>query len=229
MTPTVLVGCPVLLRAWAMPGWFAHLDAAAARAGAHLEFIFVGASWDLNTWQAIHAGVGARDVTEITVPEPRHDDRRDWASPGRKQRMVDLRNTLLGRVRELAPDWFLSIDSDIDLHPDALGYLLETCSSRFDAAGAAVNLVAGAPNYYIRNRGGGLERPPQRNPVVIGVDVIAAVKLMSPAAYQIDYTYNDHGEDVGWSDAARAAGLRLGWDARCWSTHHFNAPVTAPA
>jgi hypothetical protein len=51
------------------------------------------------------------------------------------------------------------------------------------------------------------------------VDVIMAIKLMRPAAYQIDYQSHAQGEDIGWCLACHRAGLRLAWDGRVASKH----------
>jgi hypothetical protein len=58
---------------------------------------------------------------------------------------------------------------------------------------------------------------------VIPADIIMAVKIMAPAAYDVDYQYHFHGEDIGWSAACRAKGLKLGWDNR-----HINKHVLVP-
>jgi hypothetical protein len=57
---------------------------------------------------------------------------RNWGDTGRLQAMVGLRNQLLRRVRELAPDYFLSLDSDLLVAEDCLSELL--ASSAFGAA-----------------------------------------------------------------------------------------------
>jgi hypothetical protein len=53
------------------------------------------------------------------------------------------------------------------------------------------------------------------------VGVIMAIKLMTPPAYNVDYEWNHQGEDIGWSLAALARGLKLGWDSRTTTKHVF--------
>jgi hypothetical protein len=65
--------------------------------------------------------------------------------------------------------------------------------------------------------GGGLIRVDGRG--CHKADVIMAVKLMSPAAYNVDYEVHRQGEDIGWSIAARKKGVKLGWDGRTVSKH----------
>ena len=218
----VLVGCPVLMREWCLPDWFARLDDAAVNAHVNLEFVFVGAAWDQGTWDAIDTGAAGRPLTRVVVDEDRRTRSRDWLNPARYHRMVELRNTLLTHVRDRAPDLFLSLDSDILLHPDALANVIDT-ASRFDAVAAGVDLRVNTPNYFVTGLRGH-ERPPAPG-VVTRVDVIMAAKLMGPAAYHVDYRWHRQGEDIGWSQAAGEAGLTLGWDNRAPSPHVTDPPA----
>lgn len=214
----LLVGCPVLQRAWIIPAWFAHLAVACDRAGLEPEFIFVGDPMtDAETFDAIEYHAFGR-VHVVEQAEHRTEDIRDW-NPQRFERMAFLRNILLREVRALAPDLFLSLDSDILIHPEALANMVRALD-RFDAVGAKCYMSAGTacPSYGMLPYGGGLRRPDMSGGVV-EVDVVMAAILMSPAAYAIDYGTHPQGEDVGWSIAARAAGLKLGWDNRCVSRH----------
>src|SRR5947199_9231853 len=54
---------------------------------------------------------------------------------------------------------------------------------------------------------------------VFPIEVIMAIKLMSPAAYHVDYEHHGQGEDVGWSLACRPNRLKLGVDARTAYKH----------
>ena len=54
---------------------------------------------------------------------------------------------------------------------------------------------------------------------VIPVDVIMAIKLMTPEALQEDYCFDTNGEDIGWSKSATAQGLKLAFDGRVCSKH----------
>lgn len=218
----LVVGCPVLDRAWALPAWFAHLDEALARAGfAEVAFAFVGdPAVDAATWEAIAVGAAGRPVRAVVVPEMGLPDpalAHRWTAE-RFRRMVELRNALLGAVRDMAPAWFLSVDSDILLHPDAL-VEMSRCASGYDAVGAKTYLTAAGVNEisYASLVGGSLSRSEFHG--AAAVDVIMAIKLMSPAAYGVDYVWHHSGEDVGWSIAARARRLRLGFTGRVGSKH----------
>ncbi len=137
------------------------------------------------------------------------DDRIAW--------MALLRNVLLRRVRTYEPELFLSLDSDIFLHPDALSYLVSTIQD-YDAVGGKCYMSDGrrAPSYAMMPQET-LLRPDSNE--VLTVDCIMAMKLMTPKAYAVDYSFHRHGEDIAWSLACKQAGLTLGWDGRVTSKH----------
>jgi hypothetical protein len=164
------------------------------------------------------AVIQRRPADIIEWPNGRSADQRDWG-PDRYEQMVELRNRLLGRVRQLAPSWFLSLDSDILLHPQTLTNLLES-TERFDAVGGRTYMTPGdttCPSWGTVTHSGGLRRSDAEG--VFPIQVIMAIKLMSPAAYDVDYEYHAHGEDLGWAAACRRRGLRLGVDARVANKH----------
>lgn len=218
----VLIGAPILARGWIVREWVEHAQRAVAAAGVDHEFLLLGGIGDRNTWDVVDKLGGP--ITRVYINEDRTDDVRDW-TPARMQRMVELRNELLTQVRLCAPDVFLSLDSDILLADQALVALLETLESgRFDAVGGytfmgetGVRLASyaqlRAPHVLDRQHIPGH---------VIPCDVIMGIKLMSPAAYNVDYRYDRKGEDVGWALACRDRGLKLGVDARVVSKHVMN-------
>lgn len=160
----------------------------------------------------------APNATVINVADTRGSDRRVWSS-ARYRHMVELRNLLLGEVRRQSPDLFLSLDSDILLHPEALELMIGDLGC-FDAVGARCYMTAtgvSAPSYANLGREGSLRRPDSDS--VFACQVIMAAKLMSPTAYRVDYRIHAQGEDIGWSTACTDAGLRLGWEGRVVSKH----------
>lgn len=219
----LLIGCPVLDRAWVLGEWFSHVERACVRAEVDPSFIFVGDPVrDPATWAVIDECAGPRLALPVVAPEPAHGratpSDHGWTAAG-YHRMVELRNELLREVRALAPQWFLSLDSDVLVHPDAIVQLLATIAS-YDAVGGKTFLTPGStdsPSYAMVERGS-LTRYGEFDGVV-AVDIIMAVKLMAPAAYAVDYCWHHQGEDVGWSQAARSRGLRLGYNATVASKH----------
>jgi hypothetical protein len=220
----VLVGCPVSRRGWVLARWFDHVETAAARVPTTVSYLFVADPGDDDTMTAIEeAGL---PVTVVELAEGRADDVRLW-TPERVQHLVDVRNALLAKVRQLAPETFLSLDSDILLHPDAIANLLESFP-RFDAIGGRTYMTpkgTSCPSWGVPVRAGGVRRCDQRG--VFPIDVIMAIKLMGSAAYQVDYEYHRFGEDLGWSAACRRRGLRLGVDARVPNKHCMEPAMLA--
>lgn len=160
-----------------------------------------------------------RLVHFVDVEEDLDDERREhrWDSDDLLLHMAAIRNKLLRTVRQLEPHAFFSLDSDILVTRDTLKNLVQTMLEdprSFDAVGGKCYLGVGRDNIswgrYTESMG--LQR--QDATGVFPVDVIMAIKLMSPAAFAVDYQYHHNGEDIGWSMACRKAGLRLGWDGR---------------
>lgn len=211
----LLVGCPVSHRHWILPQWFQHVSQACATANLAVRYVFVGDPSD-PSFEVI--GQLAPNAITVEVIDTRSDDRRIWR-PSRYHKMVELRNLLLSAVRTEEPELFLSLDSDILLHPQALALLKEDLD-RFDAVGARCYMTKSgpsAPSYANLGREGALRRPDAFG--VFACQVIMAAKLMTPPAYRVDYRFHIQGEDIGWSLACAEAGLRLGWDGRVASKH----------
>lgn len=216
----IAIGCPVKNRAWILPRWFEYLDEAFAEIDVEPRFIiFCGTSTD-GTLPLLGELVQGRDAFLASVTEGPLTGDRVW-NTRRYSELAQLRNELLREVRDYAPDYYLSIDSDILIAPGVLPNLLSDMD-QFDAVSGKVYLspppYTAVPNYGVWSQAASM----QRNGDTVGpcpVDVIMALKLMSPAAYGINYAGNDHGEDIGWSKRAKEAGLKLGFDGRIISKH----------
>ena len=143
---------------------------------------------------------------------------RRWDS-GRVELMVRLRNFLLCSVRSVAPDAFLSLDSDILIHPDLVKNLLQSLEN-YDAVGGRCymyHMGTREPSYgsldsrdFVRGEDLGF---------VCDAGVLMAIKMMTCPAYGVDYDFHHLGEDIGWSLSCRQKGLRLGWDGRIINKH----------
>lgn len=222
-----VVGCPVYRREWILPTWFNHVERECASAHVEPIYVFAVDSRDPSI-EVVYGEANSRDreiALEITAEDKgfdRSDSDRQWNLPTELERMVGVRNTLLARVRELEPDVFLSLDSDILLGEGSLSRLLGTLR-RSDLGWGAVGGKTfmspglGHPSYFTFTKKGTPVR--SNSDGVHVVDVIMAIKLMGPAAYGVDYTYDRWGEDVGWSRNCAKRDIKLGWDGRTTNKH----------
>jgi hypothetical protein len=209
----LIIGAPVLRREWIINEWKKHVIAAVPE-GMPYGFVFVGGKGD-PTFDAFDS---SDRISIRYIEEDRAEDHRTW-NIDRYERMAYLRNELLDEVRSYEPDYFLSLDTDILLHPDGIKTLLETIVEA-DAVGGKCYLSErgrNCPSYAYISAGRGLRRADSQN--VLMPDVIMAIKLMTPKAYNVDYTSNKWGEDIGWSLAAKGSGLSLAWDGRITNKH----------
>lgn len=215
----VAVGCPVKNRAWVLPQWFQYVETAFEKVGLEPYYIFVAGTSDDGTDEILRESLRGK-LGGIAVSEERETGPERIWNPDRYQEMVDVRNQLLRCVREIQPDYFLSLDSDILLRDVALEKMLEHAGS-FDAVGSKVYLVPPpervAPNYCFL-RAGRMNRPDSEF-FIPNVDVLMAIKLMSRAAYNVDYEFHFHGEDIGWSQNVKESGLSMAWDGTVISKH----------
>jgi hypothetical protein len=220
LTIDLLVGCPVASRGWILPAWFEHVRKACAQAGVQPSFLFVASREDAETVAVIEeqTALGGEHCLILDSAEAPRSDVRVWGQE-RYAHMVRLRNQLLEGVRIVAPRMFLSVDSDILLHPDVIANMIQT-AGRFDAVGGRLYMTPTGvqiPSYGMWKRDGAIRRADAEG--VFKVDVIMALKLMTPRAYHVDYRDHRHGEDIGWSRACQEAGVKLGWDGRVISKH----------
>lgn len=214
----LLIGAPVNRREWIIDHWLAHAAESADKAGVDYSFVLLGGIDD-PTFDIVRE-LPAYNVACIYVDEPRNEDIRDWIEP-RIHRMVELRNTLLGYVRLDAPDYFLSCDSDVLLHPQTITNLIETQIEREWAAVGGYCYLSedrGCPSYadfpgdYVLPRPD-LYREQQR------CEILMAIVLMTEKVWNIDYQFSVHGEDIGHGVAIRNARLPVGVDARIINRH----------
>lgn len=218
---TLVVGCPIRAREWILPSWFAHVEKACTHVDLIPEYLFVIDTHDVEA-EVILRGLAAakgRLVRVVRVDEGGDRmDRRVW-NEERYHHMVFLRNRMLQTVREISPDYFLSLDSDILIAESVLSNLVDSAEN-FDAVGGKLYMTEGGtgyPSYANLVNSAGLSRVDFDG--VTSVDVIMAMKLMNPSAYSTDYRFHFQGEDIGWSLACTEKKLKLGWDGRVCSKH----------
>ncbi len=151
------------------------------------------------------------------IPHFQHENNgRQWTI-SKYENMVSLRNSLLNTVREVNPDYYLSLDSDILLtNPNTIELLMAHIKSGADAVNPLMFMTpfgtmypsvmtwrSDAPRKAFR-----LEKYPLGT--YFKSDVIMAAKMMSKKVYSnIDYSVHEQGEDVGWSWSCKQADYNL--------------------
>lgn len=221
MSVDLVIGCPVKDRAWILPEWFKFAKRAAENTGMKTKFLFVVDPRSSNDIKVIEEMTIPSNVDLIFIEDDVLEYKRNWKI-SRYEHMVYLRNTLLDGVRSIAPDFFLSLDTDILIHPKLINNFMENIH-RFNAIGGKAHLMSTGlnhPSYANFNSRNNLVRKDFEG--VARVDVIMAVKFMSPSAYNIDYSAHKLGEDIGWSNNCRTQGLTLGFDGRLANLHVMN-------
>ena len=223
-----MVGCPFSHRDWIIDAWFEATERALVAAGVESwSYAFVGDNAD-PTWTKIeqHRERTGVDVRLAREPNARDIDVRDWRQ-ARYGYMVTIRNMLLDQVRDIGPDVFFSIDSDILVADSSIADLLEDLAGGADAAGSCTFLSKPkgpkpshkTPSCARSRPNSALNTRPYFENAVYRVDVLMAFKAMSPAAYACDYRFHHHGEDIGWSQNCAERGLELVYDTRSVSKH----------
>lgn len=220
--PSLLIGCPVQRREWIIDEWWRHAVTAARKVTDDFGFIFVIDPKDETYERICSLSDDDRVATFfVQIEEEDRDDRRRW-SHDRLHKMTMLRNLMLKWVRKLGPDHFLSLDSDMLLAEDGILVLMDV-ADKYDAVGGKAYLTTtgtNCPTY-------GVWRGPPENgrytrddrDYTCKVDVLMAIKLMSPKAYSVDYEYARQGEDIGWSLNCWRNGLTFGWVGEVTNRH----------
>ncbi len=214
-----------------MPRWLSHVEAACHQAGVVPGYVLAAGEGDPSLWALDDCLRLDRRLTVVPTGEVEPSTaERGWHDNARIRHMVVIRNLLLAEVRAQGPDLFLSLDSDILLHPRALVDMIES-TQRFAAVGGATFMSTSGeehPNCGWVQGMEGFMRHRMEHAGVVPVGVIMAAKLMTPAAYNVDYTFSVQGEDIGWSMAAGEAGVRLGWSNRHVSKHVMSPEALEP-
>lgn len=189
-----------------MDRWFDAVEQAAPE-GVSISFVFVVPYGDETTPIIKNRSPDALIIE--TGEDPTYE--RNWYNTDRYKEMVQVRNILLRAVRRMQPDFFLSVDSDILLHKDAITDMINVArESKVDAVCGPVfldQMDRRFTNAAVMKARGGFTRVKHGSRAM--VDVIMALKLMDIGAYNIDYSFSPFGEDFGWSADVKKSGLSM--------------------
>lgn len=217
---SLMIGCPIKDRGWIIDRWFKHVNVALSLCDdLDVSFVFVMPFGDPT---AEYLYDRQEDIVLDFSEEIAESYVRRWNDEA-YNRMVVARNQLLSIVRYYEPDYFLSLDSDILVNSPSLLCMFDCLDSTgADAVGGKVymdEVGKSCPSNGVW-ADDSFKRFHRKNvDSMIPVDIIMAFKLMTPKAYNIDYSYHMFGEDLGWSLNAKKAGLKLYWDGGITSKH----------
>jgi len=219
----LVIGCPIYKRDWIFPYWISCIENQDIDFS-DLGFVFLVSPDDEKTIEMISRYRNSRpEISEFildVITEVPHFDHKDgtrmW-SMSKYENMVFLRNKLLKRVRELNPDYFFSLDSDILLiNPNTIKLLIAHIDSGADAVSPLMFMTPTTTMYpsvmnWISEPGKNAMRK-EEYPLgeYFQSDIIMAAKMMSKNVYQnVDYKLHSQGEDLGWSANAAELGYKL--------------------
>ena len=216
----ITVGCPIKDRYWILPTWFQYVEESADIANVDVNYLFVVSKNDIRTLEILES---KDNVKLIYTEEPDETYRRAW-NQTRYEEMALLRNKLLREVRKIKPFYFLSLDSDILIHPQAIKNMFDAFEIYPDAWAVGSKCFLSTTTKVHPNMGNWSDHKFNRyyradSESLLEVDILMAIKMMSPKAYNIDYQSHINGEDLGWSKSVKIAGGQMFWDGQVTSKH----------
>jgi hypothetical protein len=219
----VLIGCPIYKRDWIFPYWISCIENQELDFS-KIGFVFETSPDDEETIFMLTKYRNARPSIEVFEIDVRNEithfnhqeNSRSW-SMSKYLNMVFLRNKMLEKVREINPDYFFSLDSDVLLtNSNTINYLVSHIQDGADAVSPLMfmtpndTLYPSVMNWIDKPGGQGYRK--ERYPLgeYFKSDIIMAAKMMSKTTYQtINYELHSQGEDLGWCANAAKAGLSL--------------------
>jgi hypothetical protein len=235
----LVIGCPIYKRDWIFPYWISCIENQEIDLS-KIGFVFETSSDDEETISLLTKYKNSRpniSVFEIEirqeVPHFEHKDNSRVWSISKYANMVFLRNKLLEKVREINPDYFFSLDSDVLLtNSNTINYLVSHIQ---DGADAVSPLMFMTPNDTLYpsvmnwlDQPGGQAYRKEKYPLgeYFQSDIIMAAKMMSKAAYSnVNYELHSQGEDLGWCANAARLNLKLYSASYIYAPHIMHRPM----
>lgn len=220
----IVIGCPVYKRDWILPAWFYFIQRQTIPLH-EIGFVFELGVDDEETLQTLGAWKTQHPEVRIFDIEIRNDiahfsheeGQRQW-SYSKYENMVSMRNSLLDKVKEIKPDYYFSLDSDVLLiNPTTIELLQAHVNDDADAVNTLMFMTpfgTDFPSVMSWVEGENHKKAYRKNDYPLGgyfkSDVIMAAKMMSPKTYNSSrYRFHMQGEDLGWSADCAEKGLNL--------------------
>lgn len=219
----IIIGCPMYKRTWILADWIKCLINQSVSIK-NIGFVFEVSPDDeatiqsLEMWKNFDPNIPYFNIKiREDIPHFQHENNgRQWTI-SKYMNMVSLRNSLLNTVREVEPDYYFSLDSDILLiNSNTIEMLIAHIKSGADAVNPLMFMTPSGTMYpsIMSWRSDCPDKAYRKESYDLGnymqADVIMAAKMMSKKVYQnINYSLHEQGEDVGWSLNCRQAGYNL--------------------
>lgn len=219
----LVIGCPIYKRDWILPLWIKAIKSQGLNFK-DVGFIFEVSPEDhetlkiLNNWKVSDKSLGLFEINqrEDIAHFAHRDNGRQWTL-SKYENMVSLRNSILKRVRDISPDYYFSLDSDIILsNPNTIRLLTSHIDNGADAVNPLMFMTPVGTQYpsVMSWTESDSNRAYRKSEYPLGTyfqcDVIMAAKMMSRDVYQnVNYSVHRQGEDVSWSRSCKENGYKL--------------------
>jgi hypothetical protein len=219
----LILACPIYKRDWILPDWIKCILSQSIDIS-KIGFIFECSENDkktieiLEAWKKYDSRIPYFNIKIRTdIPHYEHEEnKRSWTI-SKYENMVSLRNSILETVREVSPDYYMSLDSDILMvNNSTLELLIAHVMQGADAVSPLMYMTPVGTRYpsVMTWRESDPSMAYRELNYDIGsyfrADVIMAAKMMSKKVYNnVDYSVHRQGEDVGWSLSCRDKGFNL--------------------
>jgi hypothetical protein len=232
----LLIGCPIYKRNWIFPYWISCIESQGIDMS-KVGFIFEASRDDEATLQMLlryRENNKSIPVFEINFRDDlahhEHAENSRMWTLSKYENMVSMRNSLLKRARELRPNYYYSLDSDILLtNPNTINFLVSHIKQ---GAGAVSTLMfmtpvstmyPGVMNWMDETGDKAFRKEEYPLGTYFQSDIIMGAKMMSKEVYNnVDYKIHAQGEDLGWSHNAKKMGYELYCASYIYTPHIMN-------
>jgi hypothetical protein len=219
----LVIACPIYKRDWILPYWIRCILRQSVDIS-NIGFIFEVSPDDkatidaLRVWKHLDKNILFFDIVERPdIPHFEHQNNgRQWTL-SKYHNMINMRNSILSRVRQYEPDYYFSLDSDILIeNPNTIELLIAHINDGADAVSPLMYMtpVGTAFPSVMSWSNEDNQKGSRKTDYPIGTyfqaDIIMAAKMMSKKTYMnVNYEFHQQGEDLGWSNNAKKHNLKL--------------------
>lgn len=219
----LIIACPIYKRNWILSDWVRCILKQSLNIS-NIGFVFEVSPDDkqtveiLKAWKRIDKSIPLFEIIERSdIPHFEHQNNgRQWTL-SKYQNMINMRNSILAKVREYQPDYYFSLDSDILIeNPNTIELLIAHINDGADAVSPLMYMTPVGTAFpsvmsWVDKE---YQKAHRKSDYPIGTyfqsDIIMAAKMMSKKTYMsVDYEFHQQGEDLGWSRNALKKGLQL--------------------